>query len=118
MPRYKMVVMSQPLAGRENEYNDWYQNVHLAELVALPGFRSARRFRFARSLVEGEVHPYLAEYEIVTDDIDAVLDSLRSAALGKILTMSDAIDTANTRAVVYELFGDEVVAVQRVGANT
>jgi hypothetical protein len=97
--------------AREKEYNDWYQNTHLNEMVALPGFRSARRFRFARSLVEGEVHPYLAEYEIETDDIDAVLDGLRSAALGKILTISDAIDRANTHAVVYEVFGDDVVAL-------
>ncbi len=109
MARYKMVVMSNPVEGREDEYNDWYQNVHLGELVALEGFRSARRFRLARSLVEGEVFPYLAIYEIETGDINGVLQNLIGVAESGQLTMSDAIDTARTRAVVYEEFG-EVVA--------
>ena len=100
-----MLVMSQPVAGREDEYNDWYQHVHLHEVVALPGFTSARRFRRARSLVAGDTYPYLAVYEIETDDIDAVLDGLRAAAENKDLNMSDALDTGHTRAVVYEEFG-------------
>lgn len=105
LSRYKMLVMSQPVAGREDEYNDWYQHVHLDEVVALPGFTSARRFRRARSLVAGDTYPYLAVYEIETDDIDAVLDGLRAAAENKDLNMSDALDTGHTRAVVYEEFG-------------
>jgi hypothetical protein len=105
MPKYKMVVLSNPVEGREDDYNDWYQNVHLGELTALPGFKSGQRFRLARSLVEGESHPYLALYEIETDDIDAVLDHLRTVAENKLLTMSDALDTDNTRAVVYEECG-------------
>ena len=105
MPRYKMVVMSNPVKGREDDYNDWYQNVHLGELLALPGFKSGQRFRLARSLVEGETYPYLAIYEIETDDIDAVLDHLRAVAESKLLTMSDSLDTDNTSAVVYEECG-------------
>ena len=110
MPSYKMVVMSNPVAGREDEYNDWYQNIHLGELVALEGFQSARRFRLARSLVEGEAYPYLAIYEIETGDLDAVLQNLITVAESDQLTMSDAIDTARTRAVVYEEFGEVVAA--------
>ena len=105
MQRYKMVVYSRPAAGREDEYNDWYQNVHLGELVALPGFKSARRFRHARNLVEGDAYPYMSIYEIETDDIDAVLDNLRGTAERGALTMSDAIDLTDTSAVVYEEFG-------------
>ena len=110
MPRYKMVVMSRPTAGREDEYNEWYQNVHLGELVALPGFTSARRFRYARSLVEGDAYPYMSIYEIETDDIDAALNTLRSTAERGALTMSDAIDLSDTSAVVYEEFGAVVFA--------
>ena len=32
MRRYKMITLSNPTAGREAEYNDWYQNVHLKDL--------------------------------------------------------------------------------------
>ena len=27
--KYKLVVMSFPVEGREREYNEWYDNVHL-----------------------------------------------------------------------------------------
>ena len=110
MPCYKMVVMSRPTEGREDEYNEWYQNVHLKELVALPGFKSARRYRMARSLVQGEAWPYMAVYELETEDIDAVLQGLRDAAEKRRLTMSVALDTDSTYAVVYEEFGAEVFA--------
>jgi hypothetical protein len=109
MPRYKMVVNSYPVEGREAEYNDWYQNIHLGELVALEGFVSARRFRMARKLVEGEAAPYMAIYEIDTDDIDAVLQGLVSEAQNSKINMSNAIDTSRTTAVVYEEFGEVVL---------
>ncbi len=105
MPRYKMVVYSRPVPGREDEYNDWYQNVHLGELVTLPGFKSAQRFRHARNLVEGDAYPYMSIYEIETDDIDALLDTLRDTAGRGALTMSESIDLTDTSAVVYEEFG-------------
>jgi hypothetical protein len=108
MARYKMVVLSRPTEGREDEYNQWYQNVHLGELVALDGIVSARRFRRARNLAEGDTYPYLAEYEIETDDIDSVVENLtRTAGEGR-LTMSDAVDTDTAYAVVYEAFGPVV----------
>lgn len=108
MPRYKMVVNSYPAEGREDDYNDWYQNVHLGELVALKGFTSARRFRLAGKLVEGEAAPYMAIYEIETDDIDAVLQGLMDAAENSRINMSDAIDVNRATAVVYEEFGEAV----------
>ena len=110
MPRYKMVVSSYPVAGREAEYNDWYQNIHLGELVSLKGFVSARRFRLAAKLVEGEAAPYMAIYEIETDDVEAVLEHLKNEAYNSRINMSEAIDTSRTTAVVYEEFGDVVSA--------
>lgn len=108
MARYKMVVLSRPTEGREEEYNAWYQDVHLGELVALEGFVSARRYRRARNLAEGDTYPYLAVYEIETDDIDAVVENLTATAEQGRLTMSDAVDTATAYAVVYEAFGPVV----------
>ena len=108
MPRYKMVVCSYPVAGREDEYNHWYQNIHLSELVALQGFVSARRYRMAAKLVEGEVAPYMAIYTIETNDVHAVLRNLIGEAENSRINMSDAIDTSRTTAVVYEEFGEVV----------
>ncbi|QLL06850.1 DUF4286 family protein [Mycobacterium vicinigordonae] len=67
---------------REQEYNTWYDEVHLGELVALDGIVSARRLR----PVNGE-GPYIALYEIEGDDLEEVLHSMSGAKL----TMSSAL---------------------------
>lgn len=43
----------------ESEFNRWYDEEHIPELMALPGFLSAERFE-----VEGEGAKYLAIYEL------------------------------------------------------
>ena len=69
---------------RDQEYNAWYDEIHLKELVALDGFVSARRLR----PVNGE-GPYVAIYEIEGDDLQAILDGMISNA--GLLHMSDAL---------------------------
>lgn len=69
---------------REQEYNTWYDEVHLPELVALDGFVSARRLR----PVDGN-GPYVALYEIEGDDLQAILDNMLANA-GQ-LHLSDAL---------------------------
>ncbi|MDT5348454.1 MAG: hypothetical protein QOH91_1741 [Mycobacterium sp.] len=69
---------------REQEYNTWYDEVHIPELLALDGFVSARRLR----PVDGE-GPYLALYEIEGDDLQTILNNMVSNA-GQ-LHMSDAL---------------------------
>lgn len=108
MAKYKMVILSRPTEGREDEYNEWYQNVHLGELVALDGIVSGRRYRRARTLGERDSFPYLAIYDIETDDIDGVVLGLTHTAEQGRLTMSDAMDTETAYAVVYEEFGPVV----------
>lgn len=45
--------------AREDEFNRWYDEEHVPEKRATPGFRSARRFRHFT-----EPHRYLAIYEV------------------------------------------------------
>jgi hypothetical protein len=40
--RHVLIVLSNPVAGCVDEYNDWSGNVHLGE-VLLPGFVAAQR---------------------------------------------------------------------------
>ncbi len=105
MARYQMVVMSDPVEGREAQYNRWYEDVHLPELLALEGICSARRLRCSRTLGERDAYAYLVIYEIETDDIDGVLQNLVSTAMAGQFAMSDAIDSENSYAAVYEDLG-------------
>ena len=48
--RYAMLVFANPVPGLENDFNDWYQNTHMGDLVQLPGWLGAQRFRIVSSL--------------------------------------------------------------------
>ena len=76
MPKGIMVVQSAPVDDdREKEYNDWYDNTHIPEITAVPGFVSARRYK-----VHGETGApaYLAIYEIDADELTAPAAELRA----------------------------------------
>jgi hypothetical protein len=66
--RHILVVHSNPAPAREDEYNHWYTDQHLAEVIDVPGFVAAHRFRTSGDLryPDSKVHPYgyLAVYEI------------------------------------------------------
>lgn len=108
MPRYKMLVFTSAVDGRENEFNDWYQSRHLPDVTAVPGFRAAQRFKLAKVLSKGaEAKPFLSIYEIETDDLDATISEMRSRARTEIMPISDAM-APGSFGVVYEEAGDVV----------
>ena len=55
---------------KEQEFNQWYNKIHVPEILAVPGFISGRRFQ----RVSGDEIKYMALYELES------LDALRSAA--------------------------------------
>ncbi len=54
--------------SREKEYNHFFDNFHLPDVLSAPGFVSARRYA-VKELRNGR-GKYFAVYEIETDDID------------------------------------------------
>lgn len=54
--------------AREAEYHDWYNTIHIPDILATPGFVSARRYEI-KEFRDGR-GKYLALYEIETDDIE------------------------------------------------
>ncbi|WP_298176953.1 DUF4286 family protein [Saccharomonospora sp.] len=83
---YLFLVQSDPLPGREDEYNDWYTNQHLHDVVAVPGFVSAQRFRLADYQREGNPEPayrYIALYEIEgpLEEALSALDEARAVGM-------------------------------------
>ncbi|MDV8070648.1 DUF4286 family protein [Rhodococcus sp. IEGM 1366] len=68
------------------EYNTWYNEVHLPEIVAIDGFRSARRL----APVDG-VGPYVALYEMEGDDLEEVLARMLSVANDGGFVMSETL---------------------------
>ena len=62
-------------AAREVEFNEWYDKVHLPDILESPGFIRATRYEDTEP-AEGKAK-FLATYEIETDDIDATMKAMR-----------------------------------------
>lgn len=75
MPRYLLLALNGPTAGEGDEetYNAWYRDIHLPDLLALDGIKSAERFKVVQSNTEW---PYVAAYEIETDDLPRLLQDM------------------------------------------
>ncbi len=57
--------------SREDEFNDWYNNIHLPDILETPGFVRAVRYENTNP-AEGQGR-FLAMYEIETDDLARTL---------------------------------------------
>jgi hypothetical protein len=116
MPDALFLVFTQPDTDEEDpEYNRWYDETHIPELLEkVEGFVSARRYRLEShpSNTSWPWPPYLAVYQISAQEpeqVARVLDNLRTAREST-LTMSPALgqgDRAPVRVVYVPMAGDE-----------
>jgi hypothetical protein len=79
--RYAYLVMSDPLPGREFDFNDGYQNMHMGDLVQLPGWTGAQRFRLVPAVMPRNTQPlYRRGNLIIWDQEGTDLAKLRGDA--------------------------------------
>ncbi len=98
MAKGVMVVQSGPAEGRDAEYERWYDEVHIPEVLAVPGFVGARRFR----ALDGS--HWLTIYEIEADDVKGPPAAFRERSASGRTTRSDALRTDPPPVVtLYEL---------------
>ncbi len=70
--RYAHLVYSNPVPGREVEFNEWYQNMHMGDLLLVPGFLGVQRFRIVTEVTpKPSAAGYLQGYLIVMDQEDS-----------------------------------------------
>ena len=111
MAKYTFVVLTNPTSGKEAEYNEWYNKQHIPDVLNVPGFVAAQRFRLADSQM-GDKNPYryLALYEIETDDLAAALKELKARGGSDDMIMSDALDMKNLGAYIFTPVAEKVQA--------
>lgn len=93
MALYSLVVFTNPVEGQDHEYNEWYTNVHLPDVLNIPGVVGAQRFR--RSEIQRDDGPfpwgYLAIYECDTDDVRSVIRELKARGGTELMRMTDSL---------------------------
>jgi hypothetical protein len=64
---HQLLVYTSPVPGLEADYHRWYDEVHLAEVLGVPGFVAAERYAAAGP------GRFAALYTIESEDIDGAL---------------------------------------------
>lgn len=99
MARYQYFILSRPKPGREAEFEDWYDNVHLGDVCKVDGVVGATRYRIDHTVFGAQLPSpgwtCLAIYEVESDNPKAVMDAISAAAKTPAMFVSDAIDTSN-----------------------
>ncbi|UCV23648.1 DUF4286 family protein [Ferribacterium limneticum] len=107
MNKYVLMVLSNPVAGKEDEYNEWYTNQHLADVLKVPGFKTAQRF----TLIQDDPTAnwkYLAIYEFETKDPASALAELTARAGSTDMVLSQAMDLQNYSVTPWVAISDKV----------
>jgi len=100
-----LLVMSDCVPGADADYHDWYDRVHLPDVLSVPGFTAARRYAAVPSM-HGELptQRYLAVYDIEADDLGLAQKALSAAAAT--MELSPAFDRASMAISTYELISE------------
>ena len=104
MARHKFLVLTNPVAGKDKEYNDWYTNQHIPDVVSVPGIVAAQRFKLNDfQMGTGSPSPwkYLAIYEIETDDLKGTFDAMQARVGTDQMVMTDALDMNSVGGFVF-----------------
>ena len=101
MAKHLLVVVTTPAEGQEEEFNRWYTSEHLDDVLRVPGFVAAQRFKLTRDTAKRSPGPYLAIYEMDTDDPDAAVAALTEASVSGRMKISTAMDAVNVVASIY-----------------
>jgi hypothetical protein len=67
MTRSILLHQSSPVDGRAEEYEDWYEQVHLPDMLRVPGFAAAQRYAIdpvQRAGAPAPVHPFVTIYTL------------------------------------------------------
>ncbi len=103
-----LLVFNNAVEGREDEYNDWYTNVHLPEVTAVEGMRCAQRFTLSNTQMnKTQQWKYMALYE-VDEAIGAEQAIKNMFAKAPGMNMSDALDTSNSFLTVMTSISDVI----------
>lgn len=93
MKKYKLLVLTNCTPGSDAEFNRWYSEVHIPDVLKVPGFTGAIRARLSPPSDEGTpAHRYCAIYDFESDDPAATLEGLSARAGTDQMTMSDTLD--------------------------
>ncbi|WP_159235368.1 DUF4286 family protein [Mycolicibacterium vanbaalenii] len=96
----RFVVLSNPIEGEDDKFNKWYDEVHVPEVLEVPGVVAAQRYALAGLDVLGEdlptqppppTHRYLVIYELDREPQAVMAQFVERMSSGE-LSLSETLD--------------------------
>jgi hypothetical protein len=93
MSRNISIALTNPVEGREQEFNEWYDNQHVPDVLSLPGCVSAQRLKLSDVQIPNRPCPYryLAIYEVEADAVEAAIATIVERGGTPAMPRSDAL---------------------------
>lgn len=63
-PREMLLALVNPVEGQDEAFRPWYWETHIPEVLRLPGFVAAQRYRAATEAPASVSHQYATIYEV------------------------------------------------------
>jgi hypothetical protein len=74
--KHLVAVLTEPTPGNETEFDDYYENLHLDEVLATTGWDTAQRFILTDEAGQSCPQKYLALYEVEADSSNDIVKTL------------------------------------------
>jgi hypothetical protein len=113
------LVFTKSVVGREAEFDTWYDEVHLPDVVDVPGVRAAQRFTLGPERRDQSVEPefrHLAVYEIDGDPDEVFPEITRRIESGAMI-LAEALDRPKTWQSVWHPHGPRLTAGEHADAT-
>ncbi|HLZ71989.1 MAG TPA: hypothetical protein VKV26_18955 [Dehalococcoidia bacterium] len=102
MAKHLFVVLSNAVAGQDEAFNTWYTERHLGDILKIPGYVAAQRFKLSETQLSEDPPPYgyLALYEVEADNVEEARRAM-AENVGGGLYIDPSIDLTPGRTVAW-----------------
>lgn len=115
---YDIIVFSRPVAGKEAEFNTWYDHQHVPDLLKVPNFQTGRRFVTIKAATpSSNLPPYVVIYGVHTADLAATNDEVRRRAASGVIIHGEALDYDSLVTAIFTPLGPRLQAKQLSGTS-
>jgi hypothetical protein len=98
-----VLVLAEPREGQEEEFNRYYEDVHLDEVLETTGWKLAQRFKLVDQAGKECPQPYLAFYETEADPDKSAIEIMNETKKNRV--QSDSLNKKTAGVWVFEEIG-------------
>ncbi|EUA51303.1 DUF4286 family protein [Mycobacterium xenopi] len=119
MAKNLFLVLTNPIEGQDDAFNEWYDTKHVPEVLDVPGVIAAQRYDLAQVTVPADedlpaqlpppTHRYLVVYELDRDPDAVMKEFLARVTTGK-LSLGETLDLSTISLTGWTPHGERRVA--------